>query len=70
MEIWIAFTLLAATMQAVRTAGQKQLSVHLNSMATTSVRYVYALPFAYVYLYWLLEFREIEFPELNNQFLR
>lgn len=70
MEIWIYFTLLAATMQAVRTAGQKQLSGKLNAMATTAVRYVYALPFAWAYLWWMLEFRGIEVPQLNNDFLR
>lgn len=69
MEIWIYFTLLAATMQAVRTAGQKQLSGKLNAMATTAVRYVYALPFAWIYLGWMLSFKEVETPELNNQFL-
>lgn len=69
MEIWIYFTLLAATMQAVRTAGQKQLSGKLNSMATTAVRYVYALPFAWAYLVWMLSFKEIETPKLNNAFL-
>ncbi|MEY8214397.1 MAG: DMT family transporter [Colwellia sp.] len=69
MEIWIYFTLLAATMQAVRTAGQKQLSGKLNAMATTSVRYVYALPFAWVYLWWVLEFRNIGVPVLNHDFL-
>jgi len=56
-------------MQAVRTAGQKQLSGKLNAMATTAVRYVYALPFAWVYLVWMLSFKEIEAPELNNEFL-
>ncbi|GHF01311.1 DMT family transporter [Thalassotalea profundi] len=70
METWIAFTLLAAFMQAVRTAGQKKLSVHLNSMATTGVRYLYALPFAIIYLVFLLEFRQQSLPELNPQFLQ
>lgn len=56
-------------MQAVRTAGQKQLSGKLNSMATTAVRYVYALPFSWIYLAWLLEFREVSIPTLNNDFL-
>ncbi|MBL0711855.1 MAG: DMT family transporter [Colwellia sp.] len=69
MEIWIYFTLLAATMQAVRTAGQKQLYGKLNAMATTSVRYVYALPFAWVYLWWILEFKNIDVPILNHDFL-
>jgi len=69
VEIWIYFTLLAATMQAVRTAGQKQLSQHLNSMATTGVRYFYALPFAWLYMLWMLDFREVEIPQLSNDFL-
>lgn len=70
MELWIYFTLLAATMQAVRTAGQKQLSAHLNAMATTSVRYVYALPFAWGYLYWILNYRQVSLPQLNADFLQ
>jgi drug/metabolite transporter (DMT)-like permease len=70
VEIWIYFTLLAATMQAVRTAGQKQLSAKLNAMATTGVRYIYALPFAWLYLWWLLDFREVTTPELTPNFLR
>lgn len=70
MHTWIYFTLLAAFMQAVRTAGQKQLSQHIGAMATTSVRYVYALPFAFFYLWWLLGFREQSIPELNNSFLQ
>ena len=70
MEIWIAFTLLAAFMQAIRTAGQKQLSAHLSAMATTGVRYIYALPFAWGYLWWILDYRVIEFPVLTTPFLQ
>ena len=70
MEIWIYFTLLAAAMQAVRTAGQKQLSKHLNSMATTAVRYLYALPFAWLYLWWMLDYRQVKLPVLNSDFLQ
>jgi drug/metabolite transporter (DMT)-like permease len=50
MEYWIAFTLLAAAMQAVRTAGQKQLARHITPMAATLVRYLFGLPFAIAYL--------------------
>ena len=70
MEIWIYFTLLAALMQAVRTAGQKQLTQHLNSMATTGVRYIYALPFAWLYLWWVADFKDIAIPSLNSAFLQ
>lgn len=70
MDIWIYFTLLAALMQAIRTAGQKQLTQHLNAMATTGVRYLYALPFAWLYLWWMLDYRELAMPALNAQFLQ
>lgn len=56
-------------MQAIRTAGQKQLSGYLNSMATTSVRYLFALPFAWGYLWWLLGYREEVIPDLNQPFV-
>ncbi|WDE09614.1 DMT family transporter [Thalassomonas haliotis] len=70
MQTWIYFTLLAALMQAIRTAGQKQLSGHLNAMATTGVRYLYALPFAWLYLYALLEHYQMPLPQLNQAFLQ
>ena len=57
-------------MQAVRTAGQKKLTQHLNAMATTGVRYIYALPFALLYLYWMLDYRELAMPTFNAQFLQ
>lgn len=57
-------------MQAIRTAGQKQLSSHLNAMATTAVRYVYALPFAAGYLVWMLDYRQVEIPLLTGDFLQ
>jgi len=37
-------------MQAVRTAGQKQLTSSVTPMGATLIRYVYGLPFAIVYL--------------------
>jgi drug/metabolite transporter (DMT)-like permease len=70
IDMWIYFTLLAALMQAIRTAGQKKLSGHLNAMATTGVRYVYALPFAFLYLLFITEHREVALPVLNPQFLK
>jgi drug/metabolite transporter (DMT)-like permease len=51
MEAWILFTLLAALMQSVRTAGQKHLASHLSPFATTLVRYLFGAPFALAYLF-------------------
>ena len=69
MDIWIYFTLLAAFMQAVRTAGQKQLTGQLSKIATTGVRYLYALPFAWAYMYWMLDYQNVAMPVLNQSFL-
>ena len=66
---WIYFTLLAATMQAVRTAGQKKLGGKLNTMAASGVRYIFALPFGYLYLYGVAEYTDVALPTLNSSFL-
>lgn len=50
MEIWISFTIFAAFMQAIRTAGQKSMASELSPMATTLARYLFGLPFAVIYL--------------------
>ena len=49
--MWILFTLFAATMQAIRTAGQKHLTQRLSPIAVTWVRFGYGLPFALIYLF-------------------
>lgn len=70
MDTWIYFTLLAALIQAIRTAGQKQLTQYLNAMTTTGVRYIYALPFAWIYLWWVLDYKNLAMPQLNTQFIQ
>lgn len=69
MYTWVYFTILAATMQAVRTAGQKQLGNKLNTMAASGVRYIFAIPFAYAYLYGVYQYTNVEIPALNRSFL-
>lgn len=53
MHNWVAWTLLAASMQSVRFAGQKYLAGNISPMAATMVRYLFGLPFAIAYLVWL-----------------
>lgn len=75
MSYWIAFTLMAVIMQAVRTAAQKDLSGALTPMATTLTRYLYGLPFVVLYLVILLtvspQWRSSLSPELihNTDFI-
>lgn len=46
---WIYFTVFAALMQAVRTAGQKQMTQSSSAVVATWVRYGFGLPLAIVY---------------------
>lgn len=66
---WIAFTVMAALMQAVRTAGQKQLSSSVSPMSSTLIRYVFGLPFAIIYLIYITgsELGDILVHAVGNQ---
>lgn len=69
IESWVFWTLLAASMQAVRTAGQKQLSGFVSPLTATLVRYLFGLPFACCYLVYLVSDRGQSLPTLNPVFL-
>lgn len=47
--LWIPFTLLAALMQAIRNALQKQLSQDVSIAGVTFARFIWALPLAFCY---------------------
>ena len=46
---WIAFTIFAAFMQSIRTAGQKSMGNHFSPMGNTCVRYLFSWPWAAIY---------------------
>ncbi|AYA01774.1 multidrug transporter [Acinetobacter sp. WCHAc010034] len=50
---WILFTLMAAFMQSWRNAFQKQLSATVDVYGVTLARFLFALPFAQLYITWL-----------------
>jgi len=59
-------------MQAIRTAGQKQLSASITPLSATLVRYLYGLPFVLLYLIFLLGDRlsaEVTAAFANERFL-
>lgn len=68
MELWIVFTFLAVVMQSVRTAGQKQIARHISIAATTLVRFLFGLPFAITYFYFLRRYYQITDLPLNSTF--
>ena len=70
MEIWILFTLLAVTMQSVRTAAQKQIAKSLSASTTTLIRYLFGLPFALAYFFFLRYIYQEESVAGNPVFYR
>ena len=69
LDSWIFWSVLAAVMQSVRTAGQKYLSEAVSPLGATLVRYLFAAPFVVLYILWLLDNRTSPLPELNDTFL-
>ena len=69
LESWVFWSLLAASMQAVRTAGQKYLIADISPLGATLVRYLFGLPFIAMYLGWLLVDRVASVPAPSVLFL-
>lgn len=69
LESWVFWSLLAAVMQSVRTAGQKYLSADISPLGATLVRYLFAVPFILAYIAWLLADRDVSLPSLNTTFV-
>ena len=64
---WIWLTLLAVCMQAIRTAGQKQLARQLDALVVSWVRFAFGLPFALLF-YVLLIPPEVAYREFPGYF--
>ncbi len=67
--MWIAFTLLAAFMQAWRNALQSQLSASVNVAGVTLARFLWAGPLAGLYLTFLYLWQPQPWPEPNRTFV-
>ncbi|RVU84688.1 DMT family transporter [Leucothrix sargassi] len=62
---WIAFTCFAAFCQAWRNALQSKLSKHLNVLAVTLARFLWASPLALIYLVTLYQWQPTEIPTFS-----
>lgn len=69
MEVWIPITILAAFSQNIRSALQKQLTGKLSAIGSTQVRFVFAIPFAMLYLWLLCDFMGYRLPSFNQSFM-
>ena len=62
---WIWFTLFAALMQAVRTAGQKHMVSSVSAIVATWARYGFGFPVALIYFFIILN---VEYQSTSIQF--
>lgn len=69
MELWIPITVAAAFMQNARSALQKHLKGRLTTLGATYVRFLYAAPFALLYVAVLNGAGGKALPEPNGMFL-
>ena len=69
IELWIPITILAAFSQNLRSALQKHLKSRLSTAGATYVRFFYAVPFAFLYLFILNQFFYLPLPEPNTNFI-
>ena len=66
--LWIPITVAAAFFQNLRSALQRQLKSELSDMGAASVRFLYALPFALMWLALITFLSEASLPAVNSDF--
>ncbi len=69
LEAWIPLTIAGAFFQNLRSALQKHLKSRLSTAGATYVRFLYAWPFAVLYLWGLAHFGGFDLPRPNVTFL-
>jgi len=69
IELWIPLTIAAAFMQNLRSALQKYLKAKLTTTGASYVRFLYAMPFALLYLFSVNQFGGHPIPDVNVKFL-
>ncbi len=68
-EAWVPITIVGAFLQNARSALQKHLTGRLTNLGATYVRFLYAWPFALLYLLALHQWGGMALPRFNGVFL-
>ena len=69
IELWVPIAVAAAFCQNARSAVQKHLTGRLTNLGAAYVRFLYAWPFALIYLFGLQEWGGLAYPDTNAVFL-
>ena len=67
--LWIPLTFAAAFFQNMRSAIQRHLKSELTDLGAASVRFLYAVPFALVWLLGLVWIGQFSLPAIHGEFL-
>ena len=68
IEIWIPITIIAAFSQNLRSTFQKKLQRQLSNIGATYVRFVYGLPFVFIYFLLLNRYSQNNIIIININF--
>ena len=68
MEFWILITLIAATTQTLRSAGQKKMKGVMGDFGASYIRFSYALPFAGLWLWIWMQSTGQPLPQTTSSF--
>ncbi len=66
MELWIPITVAAALFQNIRTALQKHLKDKLDTTGATYARFLYAVPFTWIYLFVISNIGSLSSPSTDR----
>ena len=69
MSLWIPITLAAAFLQNLRSVLQKAIKDRLSTAGASYARFIYAVPFAALYVWLLSSMGGYEIPQTNTRFL-
>jgi len=67
--LWAVFTVIAAGGQTLRNALQRELTATLGTVGATHVRFLYGLPFGWLFLAFVLKFSGATMPVLHGEML-
>lgn len=67
--LWALFTIVASGAQTLRNALQRELTSTLGTVGATHVRFLYGLPFGWLFLSLVLAISGAKFPALHGEML-
>ncbi len=67
--LWALFTIVASGAQTLRNALQRELTATLGTVGATHVRFLYGLPFGWLFLSLVLAISGAKFPALHGEML-